>query len=217
MALPSKSELVGFFKDVWGALIGRNVTKSDSEGGALGRAKRFLQRLDKSTKRFVGGAMKRAGMDAFRTIQLGYQDGQVVGVSSSWIESLQFTPMRYRAVRALPDEYAQSMDSYKSGGTKRDGRQAGYIAMPESQAERRGPNDSGDLTMKVKKASNANPSRRYTYPKVPRYIMDEWLSAATAGSYYHQGHIQVYSDRRTIFQRAMIRRMRPSSKRKRTK
>ena len=200
---PTRSAFLGFFKDVWSALLGGSTSKAP-DGGALGRASRFLKMLDKGAKRLIGGTMARMGAKAALTARLNYKDGQPVAVISSWIESLQFTPMRYRFERALPDQYTTA-------------GQGGFISVPDEQTARKGPDDVGDLTMKVIRPSAPNPSRKYTYPMVPRAIMDDWVSDASLGGYYWHGQIRGYSNRRVIFQRALLRNARKSSTRKRTK
>ena len=211
---PPRSAFLGFFKDVWSALLGGTTSKAP-DGGSLGRAGRFLKMLDKGAKKIIGGTMARMGAKAALTARLEYKDAQPEPVISSWIESLTFTPMRYRFERALPDEYSQGIYSYRAGGTQRNSNQAGFINVPDEQLARKGPDDVGDLTMKVIRPSAPNPSRKYTYPMVPRAIMDEWLVYGSAGKYYWEGQIRGYSNRRVIFQRALLRTARQSSTRRR--
>ena len=198
---PTRSAFLGFFKDVWSALLGGTTSKAP-DGGSLGRAGRFLKMLDKGAKKIIGGTMARMGAKAALTARLEYKDAQPEPVISSWIESLTFTPMRYRFERALPDQYT-------TGG------HSGFINVPDEQLARKGPDDVGDLTMKVIRPSAPNPSRKYTYPMVPRAIMDEWLTYGSAGKFYWEGQIRGYSNRRVIFQRALLRTARQSSTRRR--
>jgi hypothetical protein len=96
----------------------------------------------------------------------------------------------------------------------------GFIPMPasgviEKQGYKRNPDrDTGDLDMWVLTVSKSNPGGKYTYPRVPRWVMDDWMAAGSKGQYYHYGDIRTYSDRRAIFQRFRISKHRPGWKTK---
>lgn len=225
---PSKGEFVQFFSDVWRLLTGKGSKRSDgSEVDHLGRARRFIAGIPRRQIFSAASSAARAAAKVFgRTLagfgsgigsdQHAYQDAVWIAVGSSWIKALRYQPMKYKAVRALPDEYSQSMQDYLNGGQgPRSVKSSGFIPMPasgviEKQGYKRNPDrDIGDLDMWVKKESKVNPSGRYTYPRVPRWVMDDWMAAGSKGQYYHHGDIRIYSDRRAIFQRFRISKHRP--------
>jgi hypothetical protein len=216
---PPPGEFKRFFSDVWRLLTGKpQKTSAGAEVDHLGRARRFIQGLPRRAAFSAASQAARAAAKVFGKFAGGlgakpqpYTDSVWYPVKSSWIIALLYVPMTYRAARAVDDQYGK-------------GRSAGFVPMPGSPSEaarQRGPDRAiGDLTMKVvvkpraDGQPNANPSGNYTYPRVPRYVMDDWVAARTGGTYYHAGEIRAFSDRRGIFQRALVRQ-RDSSKRPR--
>lgn len=221
--MPSRGEFAQFFGDVFRALTGR--TQKTSTGATvdhLGRARAFLGGLPRRGLISAASQAARAAAKVFGRAMGGaksgkrpYTDSVWYPVKSSWIISLLYVPMTYEGARAV----SIPGDPYGTGAS------AGFVPMPGSPnaaARKRGPDRAiGDLTMKVKVRPradgmpNVNPSGNYTYPRVPRYVMDDWVEATSAGTYYHSGEIKAFSDRRGIFQRALVRARRASSKRKR--
>ena len=64
------------------------------------------------------------------------------------------------------------------------------------------PRDIGDLTMVVLKPSAPNPSGRYTYPSVPRKVMDGAMRAPSKGKFYWST-LRYYSNRGAIGRRLL--------------
>lgn len=189
MAGPSKSSWRSFLGNVFKAITGAPVRFDPAQPDtALGRARNFIQRLGRVNRGAgrMAGQIIRGVAQVVGLARADFRDGEPKGVSSSWIKSLTYTPLVYRAEAAEPDEY---------GG--------GFIAVPDARPRglRLRMNDIGDLTMQVITPSHANPSGAYIYPKVPRRIMADWVQAASAGKYYWGGEIRIYSDRRGVFQR----------------
>jgi hypothetical protein len=114
-----------------------------------------------------------------------YTDGIDYQVRSSWIAAFNFRPL--------------------SGGKGGLVQQFKGNAFPSKL-----PSNTGDLTMITTRASYANPSGRYTYPNVPRAIMDRAVDTSSAGKYYW-GVLRYYSNRSLIG-----RRMRRTSRRLRS-
>jgi len=114
-----------------------------------------------------------------------YVDGIDKEVRSSWIAAFNFRPLA-SGRGGVVQQYTGS-------------------AFPS-----RLPDNTGDLTMIVKKTSYANPSGRYVYPRVPRIIMDRAVHASSPGKYYWSV-LRYYSNRSLIG-----RRMRATSRKLRS-
>lgn len=128
----------------------------------------------------------------------GYIDGQPYNPGSSWIKFLTFRPVLYRM-----EQYgADAPDELR-------GRGVPGFAVPDREygKVRLKLFDSGDLIMTTE-PNQQNSSGEYTYPNVPRSLMDAWTRAPSAGQFYwrnarggarqNRNGIQTYSNRAAI-------------------
>lgn len=135
-------------------------------------------------KGFQSGPLKPAGKDA-KVFKYDYTDGEDFDVESSWIKAVQFMPM---------------------GGR--------HLSTPRKQGHQPTMADKGDLTMEVLKPSSKNPSGRYTYPHVPRMVMNSMVKAASKGKFYWKT-LRFYSNRALIGRRMKAKSRLRVSRRKR--
>lgn len=115
-----------------------------------------------------------------------YTDGIDVAVNSSWIAAVNFRPLGGRA-QVVHQTFGRSRLGSSVG-------QRDYLFQ------------KGDLTMVGKGASRNNPSGRYTYPNVPRKVMNDMLSSPSKGRFYWWGYggskaLRSYSNRARIGKR----------------
>ena len=139
-----------------------------------------------TTKGFGSGPIKQAGKSA-TSFKYDYVDGEDFSVASSWIKAVQFMPM---------------------GGRN--------LAAPKKKGYQPTNADKGDLTMEVLRPSAPNPSGRYTYPHVPRSVMDKMVKADSKGKFYWKT-LRFYSNRSLIGRRMKASSRLKMSKRKRKK
>ena len=112
-----------------------------------------------------------------------YTDGLDVAVKSSWILGVNFRPL---------GGVGQVVQAPMQGGR-----------LSNSGAQREYLFSKGDLTMVLKNPSQENGSGRYTYPRVPRKVMNDMLEAPSKGRFYWWGYngssgLRTYSNRAEI-------------------
>lgn len=112
-----------------------------------------------------------------------YTDGIDVAVNSSWIAGVNFRPLGGRA-EVVQQTFGKSRLGSNVG-------QRDYLMQ------------KGDLTMVTKNASRNNSGGRYTYPNVPRKVMNDMLVAPSKGRFYWWGYggskaLRSYSNRARI-------------------
>ena len=118
-----------------------------------------------------------------------YTDGIDVGVQSSWIAGVNFRPLGGRA-----QIVSQPLGS----------RLGSNVGMRDYLFQK------GDLTMVTQGASKNNSEGRYTYPNVPRKVMNDMLFAPSKGRFYWWGYggskaLRSYSNRAKIGKRMRAR------------
>ena len=118
-----------------------------------------------------------------------YTDGLDVGVVSSWIKGVNFRPLGGRA-----QIVAQPLGS----------RLGTNVGMRDYLFQK------GDLTMVTEGASKNNAEGRYTYPNVPRKVMNDMLFSPSKGRFYWWGYngsraLRAYSNRAKIGKRMKAR------------
>lgn len=115
-----------------------------------------------------------------------YTDGLDFAVRSSWIAGINFRPLGGRT-----DAVNLAMVP---------GRLSSAVNVRQYLMER------GDLTMIVINPSRNNPGGRYTYPRVPRKVMNDMIMAPSKGRFYWWGYggsvgLRNYSNRASIGRR----------------
>jgi hypothetical protein len=146
--------------------------------------------------RGFGAAVRDKAMQGVRAVTqaLGardYTDGAPYDPGSSWIKSLTFRPLLYRT-----EQYGEDAPEELRG------RGVPGFAVPDREYGKLRLRllDQGDLIMETEPNSK-NTSGRYTYPNVPRSLMDAWTRAPSAGRFYHSKRgngPQTYSNRAAI-------------------
>lgn len=114
-----------------------------------------------------------------------YSDGLDVKVDSSWIAGLNFRPLGGRA-----QVVAQPLGS----------RLGTNVGMRDYLFKK------GDLTMITTEGSEKNAEGRYTYPNVPRKVMNDMLMSPSKGRFYWWGYggskaLRAYSNRAKVGKR----------------
>lgn len=117
-----------------------------------------------------------------------YSDGIDYKASSSWIAGINFRPV---------GGVAGGISRAVIGGRLSVGATRTYLTQ------------KGDLTMVLINPSRQNTSGRYTYPRVPRAVMNSMVLAPSKGRFYWWGYhgssaLRTYSNRASIGRR-MIR------------
>jgi hypothetical protein len=197
MRLPSPTSFMRFLTAVFNGYARGDGNFLISAGQALMRLGQRLQRTqapgkDGFTAKVTAKPQPPAPPPRTRPLGTGqgdqpqYTDGLDVGVKSSWILGLNFRPI------GGVGEIVQA--PMKGGRLSNSGAQRAYLF------------SKGDMTMVLKEPSQENGSGRYTYPRVPRKVMNDMLMAPSKGRFYWWGYngskgLRTYSNRAEIGQR----------------
>ncbi len=190
MAGPSKASWGSLLKGAFNIITG-NAPRDQAATTTAALGSLFARRI-----RGFGQAVKDRALQGFKaaTQAMGardYVDGEPFNPGSSWIKSLTFRPMLYRQEQYGPDAPEELRGRGVPGFNVPD-REYGRIRLRLL--------DSGDLIMETEPNSK-NTTGRYTYPNVPRSLMDAWTRAPSAGRFYHTKRSngpQSYSNRAAI-------------------
>ena len=217
MALPTAKSFFGFLKSIFTGYVRGDGNFLISAGKALQRLGQRMVRLSQPGKAGFqpkapvvkpyqppmpskgippkpiapSRAQPYAGPSARKSVSMPavpggiapeYSDGLDVAVSSSWIAGLNFRPLGGRA-----QIVSQPLGS----------RLGSNVGMRDYLFQK------GDLTMVTKGASKNNSEGRYTYPNVPRKVMNDMLFAPSKGRFYWWGYggskaLRSYSNRAKI-------------------
>ena len=196
MRLPSPVAFMRFLSAVFNGYARGDGNFLISAGQALMRLGQRLQRTNAPGKGGFSGTMAvkpvpPAPPPRTRPLQGSreqptYTDGLDVGVKSSWILGVNFRP-----IGGVGEVITAPM---QGGRLSNSGVQRAYLF------------NKGDLTMVLKNPSYENGSGRYTYPRVPRKVMNDMLMSPSKGRFYWGGDngskgLRTYSARAEIGQR----------------
>jgi hypothetical protein len=187
---PTKSTWASLLKGAFNVITGA-APREQAATTTAGLAGLFARRI-----RGFGAAVRDKAMQGVRAVTqaLGardYTDGAPYDPGSSWIKSLTFRPLLYRT-----EQYGEDAPEELRG------RGVPGFAVPDREYGKLRLRllDQGDLIMATEPNSK-NTSGRYTYPNVPRSLMDAWTRAPSAGRFYHSKRgngPQTYSNRAAI-------------------
>lgn len=187
---PSKSTWASLLKGAFNVITGA-APREQAVTTTAGLAGLFARRI-----RGFGAAVRDKAIQGVRAVTqaLGardYTDGAPYDPGSSWIKSLTFRPLLYRT-----EQYGEDAPEELRG------RGVPGFAVPDREYGKLRLRllDQGDLIMATEPNSK-NTSGRYTYPNVPRSLMDAWTRAPSAGRFYHSKRgngPQTYSNRAAI-------------------
>ena len=187
---PTKSTWASLLKGAFNVITGA-APREQAVATTAGLAGLFARRI-----RGFGAAVRDKAMQGVRAVTqaLGardYTDGAPYDPGSSWIKSLTFRPLLYRT-----EQYGEDAPEELRG------RGVPGFAVPDREYGKLRLRllDQGDLIMETEPNSK-NTSGRYTYPNVPRSLMDAWTRAPSAGRFYHSKRgngPQTYSNRAAI-------------------
>lgn len=175
MAGPSKSTWGSLLKGAFNIITG-NAPRDQAATTTAGLASLFARRI-----RGFGQSVKDRAFQGFRAVTqaLGardYVDGEPYNPGSSWIKSLTFRPFIYRQEQ-YGDDAPDELRGRGVPGFNVPDREYGKLRLRLL--------DQGDLVMETEPNSK-NTTGRYTYPNVPRSLMDAWTRAPSAGQFYHR-------------------------------
>lgn len=190
MAGPSKSSWASLLKGAFNIITG-NAPRDQAATTTAGLASLFARRI-----RGFGSGVRDRLTQGFRAVAQAvgvrdYVDGQPFNPGSSWIKSLTFRPLIYRQEQ-YGDDAPEELRGRGVPGFNVPDREYGKVRLRLL--------DQGDLIMETEPNSK-NTSGRYTYPNVPRSLMDAWTRAPSAGRFYHSKRgngPQAYSNRAAI-------------------
>jgi len=187
---PTKPTWASLLKGAFNVITGA-APREQAATTTAGLAGLFARRI-----RGFGAAVRDKAMQGVRAVTqaLGardYTDGNPYDPGSSWIKSLTFRPLLYRT-----EQYGEDAPEELRG------RGVPGFAVPDREYGKLRLRllDQGDLIMATEPNSK-NTSGRYTYPNVPRSLMDAWTRAPSAGRFYHSKRgngPQTYSNRAAI-------------------
>ena len=190
MAGPGKSTWASLLKGAFNIITG-NAPREQAATTTAGLASLFARRI-----RGFGQSVRDTAWQGFRAATQamgarGYVDGEPYNPNSSWIKSLTFRPLLYRTEQ-YGDDAPEELRGRGVPGFAVPDREYGKVRLRML--------DQGDLIMATEPNSK-NTSGRYTYPNVPRSLMDAWTRAPSAGRFYHSKRgngPQTYSNRAAI-------------------